>query len=140
MTRIVCTIFLVSFFIAGHAQKKKAPATANPEIIVPLKPENWNFTAGKVEFADYKSTPAMKILPEAGMVTLKNFDFTDGTIEFYHEPNHPYFASFYFHFKDAKESECFYFRTARAGNPQAGDAIQYAPFVDGAIWRSESVV
>lgn len=135
MIRTAFAIFLISLCSVCLGQKKK-PAEKLPYIItVPLKAENWDFKEGKVEFATYKNTPAMKILPEAGMVVLKSFDFRDGTIEFDHEPIHPSFASFYFHFKDAKENECFYFRTARAGDPKAGDAVQYAPFVDGVnLW------
>lgn len=125
MTKTALTIFLISLCFTSLAQQKT----------VPLKAENWTFNAGKVEFANYKDRPAMKLLPEAGMVVLKDLDFRDGTIEFDHEPLHPAFASFYFHYKDPKENECFYFRTARAGFPQAGDAIQYAPFVDGVnLW------
>lgn len=124
MKRIACTIFLISLFTATLAQKK-----------IPLKAENWSFEPGKVEFADYKNTPSMKILAGAGRVVLKDLDFRDGTIEFDHEPIHPNFASFYFHYKDQDESECFYFRTARAGDPKAGDAVQYAPFIDGVnLW------
>ena len=135
MTKIACSIFLISLCTAGLAQKKKTPAKEPSVINIPLKAENWAFTPEKVSFADYKGAPSMKILAGAGLVVLKDFDFRDGTIEFDHEPIHPSFASFYFHYKDQKENECFYFRTARAGFPQAGDAIQYAPFIDGVnLW------
>jgi hypothetical protein len=135
MTKIACSIFLISLCTSIFAQKKKAPEKGPAVINIPLKPENWTFSAGKVEFAEYKGIPSMKILADAGKVVLKDLDFRDGTIEFDHEPIHPAFASFYFHYKDEKESECFYFRTARAGNPQAGDGVQYAPFIDGVnLW------
>jgi hypothetical protein len=131
MTKIACSIFLISLCTMGFAQKKTA-APAKPAVInIPMKPETWAHQVGKVEFAEYKGTPSMKILAGAGQVILKDLDFRDGTIEFDHEPIHPNFASFYFHYKDQKENECFYFRTARAGFPQAGDAVQYAPFIDG---------
>ena len=98
MIRTVCSIFLISLSTMGLAQKKKPAEKTPAEITIPLKAENWSFREGKVEFTTYKNTPAMKILPEAGMVVLKNFDFRDGTIEFDHEPLHPNFASFYFHY------------------------------------------
>src|SRR5687768_1996087 len=123
MSKIACTICLISLCYASLAQKKKEPVKAPATITIPLKPENWTFETGKVEFAEYKSSPAMKILAGAGLVVLKDFSFGDGIIEFDHEPLHPYFASFYFHFKDQKENECFYFRTQRAGDSQAGDAV-----------------
>jgi len=62
-------------------------------------------------------------------------DFTDGTIEFDYEPLDPSFASVFFRWQNAGENECFYFRTGRAGNPTAEDAVQYAPFLSGImIW------
>jgi hypothetical protein len=135
MAKIVCSIFLISLCTAGLAQKKKTPAKEPAVITIPLKAENWTHETGKVEFAEYKNTPSMKIMAGAGTVVLKDLDFRDGTIEFDHEPLHPNFATFFFHYKDPKETECFYFRTARAGFPQAGDAVQYAPFVDGVnLW------
>lgn len=135
MTKIACSIFLISLCTSGLAQKKKVPDKGPAVINIALKPENWTFNTGKVEFAEYKGIPSMKILADAGKVVLRDLEFRDGTIEFDHEPIHPAFASFYFRYKDEKESECFYFRTARAGNPQAGDAVQYAPFIDGVnLW------
>ena len=44
--------------------------------------EYWDFASGKVVFITHKSVPAMKILPEAGKVVVKDFNFTTGTIEF----------------------------------------------------------
>jgi hypothetical protein len=77
----------------------------------------------------------MKLLTSGDPIILKDFHFTNGTIEYDMEPLDPRFASFYFRWKNSKETECFYFRTERAGNPQAGDAVQYAPFLDGVnIW------
>jgi hypothetical protein len=98
---------------------------------VPLQPDNWDFKPGTVEFLTDQSRPCLKILPKAGAVVLKNIDFTDGTIEFDHLPINPQFASMYFHWRDTLESECFYFRTGRAGNPNAPEAVQYAPIVGG---------
>lgn len=102
---------------------------------IPLTADRWEFQAGKVEFLEYKSVPALKILPGAGPVVLKDVDFTDGTIEFDIELLDPRFANAYFRWRDAGENESFYFRTARAGNPTAGDAVQYTPTLGGsAIW------
>jgi hypothetical protein len=100
-------------------------------IKVALTVEHWEFQPQKAEFLDHKSRPAMKILPGAGPVVLKAQDFTDGTIEFDLEPLDPRFANFYFRWQDAAENECFYFRTARAGDPAARDAVQYAPTLRG---------
>jgi hypothetical protein len=96
-----------------------------------MKAENWEFSPQKVEFLEYKSRPALKILPGAGPVMLKAPDFTDGTVEFDFEPLDPRFANIYFRWQSAAENECVYFRTARAGDPTAGDALQYAPTLGG---------
>ena len=98
---------------------------------IPLRSDNWDFKPGMVEFLTYQSRPCLKILPKAGHVVLKNIDFTDGTIEFDDEPINPQFASMYFHWRDTLESECFYFRTGQAGNPNAMEGVQYAPIVGG---------
>jgi hypothetical protein len=55
-------------------------------------------------------------------------DFSDGVIEFDLLPEEKQFASMYFRWKDSLESEIFYFRTDRVGQPQA---IQYAPVIGG---------
>jgi len=98
---------------------------------VAMKAESWEFQPQKVEFLEYKSKPAMKILPGAGPVVLKSLDFTDGAIEFDFEPIDTRFVTVYFRWQNASENECFYFRMALAGNPTAGDAVQYAPYLGG---------
>lgn len=104
-------------------------------IRVPLKPGAWEFKPETVEFLEYQSRPCMKLLTSGGQAILKDLDFSDGTIEFDMIPEDPMFASFYFRWKDPKENECFYFRTELAGNPQAVNAVQYAPFIDGVnLW------
>src|SRR5215510_9740185 len=83
---------------------------------VAMKAESWEFQPQKVEFLEYKSKSALKILPGAGPVVLKAPNFTDGTIEFDYEPLDPSFASVFFRWQNAGENECFYFRTGRAEN------------------------
>jgi hypothetical protein len=106
--------------------------------VVPLRPENWAFRPGTVEFVPAASGsggaaagPSMKIISRNGVVTLKNTDFTDGTIEFDDQPTDRSFASFYFHWQDSLENECFYFRTQLAGHPDDPAGVQYAPTVKG---------
>lgn len=131
---------LVLFMLALSAFAQKGKTSKNPNVIpneirIPLTSEMWEFPAGKVEFMEYKSAPAMKLLTGAGQVVLKNQQFSDGIIEFDLEPINPYFTSFYFRRKDAQESECFYLRVGRANNPVAMDAVQYAPIIKGVnLW------
>jgi hypothetical protein len=130
MKRII--LLIVAFAaLTAHAQKTKSQAS--PE--VKLVPENWTFKEGTVEFLDHKGRKAMKLLTSSDRVILKNLDFKDGTIEYDVEFQDPRFASMYFRWQSGNENECFYFRTQRAGNPQAVDAIQYAPHVKGVnLW------
>ncbi|MFO1501711.1 MAG: hypothetical protein U1G07_25600, partial [Verrucomicrobiota bacterium] len=109
--------------LATHAQSSAIRA--------PMQADSWDFQPNKVEFLADNSKPAIRILPGAGPVIFKMADFTDGTIEFDFKPLDPRFATFYFRWQNALENECFYFRTARAGDPTAGDAVQYAPFLGG---------
>lgn len=134
---ILCVMLLLS--ICASAQKKNSQkrslSQVNRVINISLKAENWEFKPQTVDFLEYKSRPVMRLLNSSDPVILKDFDFTDGTIEYDMEPLDPRFTSCYFRWKDSKENECFYFRTRRAGDPQAIDAIQYAPSIDGInIW------
>jgi hypothetical protein len=92
--------------------------------VVPLRAENWDFRPGAVEFG----SDGMKIIDGGGVVRAKGVDFSDGIIEFDLLPAEKQFASMYFRWKDSLESEIFYFRTDRMGQPQA---IQYAPVIGG---------
>ena len=124
----VVIFLLLATGINAIAQKGKTE-------IIPLKADNWEFKSGTVEFTDHHSKKAMKLLTGSDVVVLKNFSFTDGTIEYDMEPLVKGFTSVYFRWKDPKESEIFYFRTWAAGDPQSMNAIQYAPNVNGVnLW------
>ena len=127
---ILIPLLLVSLQAVSQEKKKMADPKS-----IEMEADQWVFAPGKVEFLEYKSRPAMKILPAAGFVVLKDFNFSDGTIEFDMETVDPNFSSFYFRWQNEKENECFYLRTGRAGNDLAKDAVQYAPFVSGVnLW------
>jgi hypothetical protein len=116
--------------IYTFAQKKNIHANN-----ISLRVKNWEFKPQTVDFIEYKSRSAMKLLTSNNVVVLKDLDFINGTIEYDMEPLDPRFTSIYFRWKDSRENECFYFRTGRAGNPQSIDAIQYAPLLDGVnLW------
>jgi hypothetical protein len=121
-------LFVLAATVAAFAQKLKATP-------VPLTADAWTFSPQKVEFVTEDGVPAMKILPDAGQVVAKSVDFSSGTIEFDIKLVNPIFDSFHFRMKDAGEGECFYFRNERAGDPEANDAVQYAPVLGGAtLW------
>ena len=106
----------------------QSPSLAQQSDNIPLNADAWEFPTGTVEFMDVDSKPALKVTGDE-IVALKDFNFEDGTIEFDIEFANSGFGSFYFRMEDGSENECFYFRTAGAGNPDAGNAIQYAPTV-----------
>jgi hypothetical protein len=98
---------------------------------IALRAENWIFKPGAVEFEGATAaggTPTMKIVDGRGLVTVKGVDFSDGVIECDILPAEKQFFSLYFRWKDSLESEIFYFRMDRVGQPQA---IQYAPVIGG---------
>jgi hypothetical protein len=115
MTKIIAVLLLMA--VQVNAQKMY------------LKAENWESQPGAVEFITYKNVPAMKVVARSGQIIMKNLDFTDGTIEYDMEPVDARFTSFYFHQTSKEENEIFYFRTGRAGNNTAMDAVQYAPVI-----------
>jgi hypothetical protein len=98
---------------------------------VALRAENWIFKPGAVEFEGGTAAggaATMKIVDGRGLVTVKGVDFSDGVIECDILPAEKQFFSLYFRWKDSLESEIFYFRMDRVGQPQA---IQYAPVIGG---------
>src|SRR5579872_4607797 len=137
MTKLFLVISLVSFSGVTMAQGRmggKTGAMSAPGN-VPLRVENWEFDPGTVKFgpapASMGGGPAMTVLDGRARARLKNVDFSDGTIEYDYLPAEKIFAPMYFRWQDQKESECFYFRMPFAGHPQAMQAIQYTPIMDG---------
>lgn len=135
MTKIVFTVAVLMTVFTVQAQKKSKAASVGPKeqpvSTIPLQADNWTFQPSKVEFVEHRSVPSMKILPRAGKVVLKNFNFSSGTIEFDQEMLDVFADAIYFRYRDEKENEIFYFRTQSAGNPAGIQAIQYAPLIDG---------
>ncbi|MFN8344936.1 MAG: family 16 glycoside hydrolase [Spirosomataceae bacterium] len=101
------------------------------KLAIALTPELWQFQPQKVEFKQHEGVAAMKILPDAGSVVLHDFVFSDFTLEFDTQLPDPSSVSVYFRWNGSKMNECFSLRTARAGHPAAGVAVQYAPSVSG---------
>jgi hypothetical protein len=127
-------LFLSACAFAQNRMPRRRTGSA-AELKIPMLAERWEFTSGKVEFITHKSVPALKVLPDAGKVVLKDLIFSNGTIEFDVENVAGPFCGIYFRQTDDKEGEFVYLRTARAGNIYANDALQYAPIVNGVnLW------
>ncbi len=135
-------IFLLMLLLlsAGllHAQKKDDKQGAKKAMRIPMIADQWDFQEGKVEFLKHKNVSAMKIQQGGGLVTLKNLNFSNGTIEFDAEPmdaSASPFVSVYFRYQDKNENECFYLRVGREDNLKRNDAVQYAPVMKGVnLW------
>lgn len=65
-------IFIALFFclLLSPAWAQKKPKTSAS--VVELSAEKWAFDPGTVVFLEYKSRPAMQLLPEAGFAVLKD--------------------------------------------------------------------
>ena len=126
MTRLSC-------LAQKHKSSMNMGASTATELKIPMTADRWEFSPQKVEFLEYKSVPVMRIVARNEEAVLKDFHFSNGTIEFDIEPEDRAFAGIYFRRTDKKENEYFYLRTGDAGKPQAIDAIQYAPIVKGVL-------
>jgi hypothetical protein len=135
-TIVFVIVSLVSLGAFAQNRMPKGRAGSAAGIQIPMQAEKWEFTPGKVEFISHKSIPALKILPDAGEVLLKDVTFSDGIIEFDIEPVDPPFTGIYFRMQDTNESEYVYLRTGSAGKPMAMDAVQYVPIIKGVnLWN-----
>ncbi|MEJ1239661.1 hypothetical protein WBG78_16105 [Chryseolinea sp. T2] len=130
MAGIVACLFVI--VAPSLAQKTKKQTASSSDLMVPMVAERWEGTSAGVEFVQYKNVPAMKIIGKE-RIMLKDYTFSDGTIEYDVEPLSEGFAGIYFHMADNNETEYLYLRTARAGSPVAMDAIQYAPYNKGVL-------
>lgn len=131
---LLCLLFIGLNVVAQKPKKANAineKTILNSEIKIPMKHGRWEFKPGFVEFIQHKGVSAMKVLPEAGQVVLKDFEFKDGTIEFDIEPQVASFTGIYFRRQDSRESELFYLRMNKAITPLAIDIVQYAGIIKG---------
>lgn len=131
---LLCLLFAGLIVTAQKPKKANAlsgESNRRSEIKIPLKPESWEFKPGFVQFIEHKGVSAMKVLPEAGQVVLKDFEFKNGTIEFDIEPQVAAFTGIYFRRQGREESELFYLRMNKASNPLAIDIAQYAGIIKG---------
>lgn len=120
------TITLLVFMaIAAVAQKKDAKSAPKTEINIPIKPESWDAKNKTAKFVDHKGLPSIEVLGD--VVTAKNVDFTNGTIEFDID-NPKGFVGIYFRRQDEAEGEFFYLRDVENPRTSVG-AIQYAPII-----------
>jgi hypothetical protein len=124
-------IYLLFFSLQLVAQ----PSKSRKIIKIPMTPERWEYTSEKVSFIQHRSVPSIKIMDagegQEGKISLKDFIFSDGTIEYDIELSNDPFAFISFRKKNELELEEFYLRTGTVNNPNAMEAIQYMPIIKG---------
>jgi hypothetical protein len=128
---VLLTLMLLA--VASYAQRpKKGLPNATT---IQMTPSQWAYPEGQVEFISHAGVPSMKISQGNARVAVKGVDFSNGTIEYDIQPQDDRFTGVHFRMLDEKESEYFYLRSSRMGNPNAIDAIQYAAFNKGVnLW------
>lgn len=134
MNKAALALAFFLFHLSLVAQKEKKPGLS--AIQIPLVAERWGFPAGACEFLSYKSVPAMRLLTNKDTAILKDFRFTNGTIDYDMEPQDKDFTGFFFRRQNSKESEYFYLRLFAGAIPNIMTAVQYTPIIDGVnLWN-----
>jgi hypothetical protein len=135
MRRTILILAVLSIFQTNHAQRKSNKPPVQRDISIPMVADRWAFQEGKVEFLKSDNSTSLKILPGAGQVVLKDFEFSDGTIEFDATPTdvNAFFVGIYFRRQDAQEGECFYLRVGKKDSHKQNDAVQYAPVIKNVL-------
>lgn len=112
-------------------------ALAQEARTLPLTEEAWSTRGLAAEFTTYRGVPALHLGPVEpgttdGVVTLRDFAFADGTLEYDFAPDEEsFFAALAFRRQDGDNTEHVYLRTSFAGQDQVNEAFQYAAVVDG---------
>ncbi len=105
----------------------------NKVIEFPMNEKHWAAVTDNVEFLNYKSLSAVRSNNENGFnIMLKDFEFTDGTIEFDVELKGRGFPGIDFRIdKDTLNSEKFYIRYFGTPDDLKRTTLQYAAVLDG---------
>lgn len=103
----------------------------------PMDAQHWEIDTSSAELVMHRGVTAIKNKPDRGFQAfLKNYDFTDGTIEFDVELTGMGFPGINFRSSpDRKNGENFYIRSFGKVNKTARQTLQYAPLIDGmSMW------
>ena len=103
---------------------------------IPMSEDRWEFDSSRVEFITHQSVPAARGLDGGAQLFLKDFEFSDGTIEFDVDLSAGGFIGINFRESaDRKETENFYIRAFWPVGPHRRTALQYATVIDGtSMW------
>ena len=104
---------------------------------IPMTADAWDPNGIPVTFETHLGVPAMRIgaygpTTADATVTLRDFTFRDGTLEFDHAmEDSSFFSAVHFRRVDEANSEHAYLRTFFAGETHVNEALQYAAILDG---------
>ncbi len=131
MKKVFLGLTLLFVVNLTHGQKKQQKE--NKVIEFPMNEEHWDAVTDNVEFLNYKSVPAVQSANENDIgIMLKDFEFTDGTIEFDVEFKGSGFPGIDFRVdKDTLNSEKFYIRYFGTPDNLRRTTLQYAAVLDG---------
>ena len=118
-----------------------APLTARaaPPVQVSMSADRWTTVAGNVDFVEHMGKPAIELkvgdykkhIP-SGVVSLKDFQFSNGTVEYDVSAESGMGAEFMFRAANKDNFEMFYLRP-RPNCQEAPDCVQYAPQTHGVL-------
>lgn len=130
MKKVFMGLALVLVVNVTNGQKRQ---NKNKLIEFPMNEKHWAATSDNVEFLNYKSVSAVRSTDENGFgIMLKDFEFTDGTIEFDVEFKGSGFPGIDFRVdRDTLNSEKFYIRYFGTPNNLRRTTLQYAAVLDG---------
>lgn len=131
---------MLGYTLTTVAQKRQH--IRNQIIHIPFEASRFDTSQRKTIFMTYEGMQVMKISEsptrQTSPVTLKNFNFTNGTIEFDAKPADGNFEDeikINFHQKDIFNFDCVYLRIQPNENEQRNNAIQYSSFIHGVnLW------
>jgi len=135
MKKVVLGLSLLVMVNVTNAQRKQQKK--NKVIEFPMNEKHWATVTDNVEFLTYKSVSAVKSSNEDGFgIMLRDFEFTDGTIEFDVEFKGSGFPGIDFRVdKDTLNAEKFYIRYFGTPNDLRRTTLQYAAVMDGVnLW------
>ena len=130
MKKVFLGLTLLSMVNVTNGQRKKQK---NEVIEFPMTEKHWAAVTDNVEFLNYKTQAAVRSNNENGFgIMLKDFEFTNGTIEFDVELKGMGFPGIDFRVdKDTLNSEKFYIRYFGTPDDLKRTTLQYAAVLDG---------
>ena len=133
-SKVEILICLHLFMVCGSYS-----AHAAEQIKVPMTPDRWTTTAGKVDFISFMGKPSIELKAgnyaehvPSGEAMIHDLTFRNGTIEYDVAATSNMGASFIFRRADKENYEMFYLRPTLKCE-EAPDCVQYAPQTHGVL-------